>query len=350
MNVSLVPDYLDIVKSPMDFSSMEKKLYSYCSLDEFTQDFQLIISNAKLYNSPNSIYFIEAEKLYAAGMNIISKESSKLNSIEPKKENLFTPSPVFADEQEEVDILQDDEAVSLMKRKTDGKVVFSSVQKNFVNFESDFIKPVQIVPHFPKTQPSSFKSSMIPSIARPIQTPVKVEELKQCKRSKYFRFDSYKTNLSVCDYNSLCCLAGDDDFIAYFDSSESFACKSESMKARMKRKIAESSRGNYERIKNILLASKPSTKISQILAELYLLQKERFLSNGSISSEEAKCAMMVKSYLLEAIPSLKLDPSNLNISELINVLIDGRIDLYYGNADESAVASNSLMIESMFMQ
>ncbi|PHZ17055.1 Bromodomain-containing protein, partial [Rhizopus microsporus ATCC 52813] len=60
-----VPDYLKVIKSPMDFSTMQKKLDSgqYKNVDDFRQDFNLIVSNAKLYNAIDTIYWKSADKL-----------------------------------------------------------------------------------------------------------------------------------------------------------------------------------------------------------------------------------------------------------------------------------------------
>ncbi|CEI93023.1 hypothetical protein RMCBS344292_07268 [Rhizopus microsporus] len=70
-----VPDYLKVIKSPMDFSTMHKKLESgqYKNVDDFRQDFNLIVSNAKLYNAIDTIYWKSADKLYEVGSKLIDK-------------------------------------------------------------------------------------------------------------------------------------------------------------------------------------------------------------------------------------------------------------------------------------
>ena len=49
-------DYFDVVKSPMDFGTIKKKLSNnfYGSTDELLKDFELVFSNCKLYNPPES--------------------------------------------------------------------------------------------------------------------------------------------------------------------------------------------------------------------------------------------------------------------------------------------------------
>jgi len=82
----LVPDYLKVIKVPMDFSTMRKNIEAgkYQSGEDFRHDFELIISNAKIYNSRETIYWKSADKLYDFGMKLIDRaakqiEEEKLN-------------------------------------------------------------------------------------------------------------------------------------------------------------------------------------------------------------------------------------------------------------------------------
>ena len=54
--------YFEIVKNPMDLSTMNAKLESgkYKNRFQFEDDFRLVISNAKLYNAPGSYVHNEA--------------------------------------------------------------------------------------------------------------------------------------------------------------------------------------------------------------------------------------------------------------------------------------------------
>ncbi|EJD39156.1 Bromodomain-containing protein, partial [Auricularia subglabra TFB-10046 SS5] len=62
---AVAPGYKDVVKNPMDFGTMTKKVQRgrYKTMDDFTKDFQLVIDNAKLFNPPGSIYYTEAERI-----------------------------------------------------------------------------------------------------------------------------------------------------------------------------------------------------------------------------------------------------------------------------------------------
>ena len=47
-----VPDYLDIVKCPMDFSTIKRKLntFEYNNNEDFLTDVRLVFSNSEQYN------------------------------------------------------------------------------------------------------------------------------------------------------------------------------------------------------------------------------------------------------------------------------------------------------------
>ncbi|XP_051115699.1 uncharacterized protein LOC127240892 [Andrographis paniculata] len=54
----VVPDYYDVVKQPMDFPTIRKKLRKNCykSLEDLQADVQLLCSNAMLFNGPDTVY------------------------------------------------------------------------------------------------------------------------------------------------------------------------------------------------------------------------------------------------------------------------------------------------------
>ncbi|XP_056307441.1 bromodomain-containing protein 1b isoform X2 [Danio aesculapii] len=59
VSVTEVPDYLDHIKDPMDFSTMRKRIdgLEYRSLDEFEDDFNLIINNCLKYNAKDTYFY-----------------------------------------------------------------------------------------------------------------------------------------------------------------------------------------------------------------------------------------------------------------------------------------------------
>jgi hypothetical protein len=77
------PNYPTIVKHPMDFQTMKKKLSlsEYTSVQQFIDDIQLVCDNAKLFNGPASIYGLicddimtEVHKQYSQKSNSVDEE------------------------------------------------------------------------------------------------------------------------------------------------------------------------------------------------------------------------------------------------------------------------------------
>jgi len=60
-----VPDYRDLIKHPMDFATMRRKvdLQAYRTVDEVAADFQLMIGNCMTYNAKTTIFYRAAMKL-----------------------------------------------------------------------------------------------------------------------------------------------------------------------------------------------------------------------------------------------------------------------------------------------
>ncbi|KAK7311022.1 hypothetical protein RJT34_08874 [Clitoria ternatea] len=60
-----LPDYHDIIKNPMDFGTVRKKMDGglYLNLEEFEKDVFLICSNAMQYNSSDTIYYRQARAM-----------------------------------------------------------------------------------------------------------------------------------------------------------------------------------------------------------------------------------------------------------------------------------------------
>ncbi|KAI5958892.1 GCN5 [Candida theae] len=65
VNKDEVPDYYDVIKEPMDLSTMESKLENdkYESFEQFLYDARLIFKNCRSYNSESTTYFKNANKL-----------------------------------------------------------------------------------------------------------------------------------------------------------------------------------------------------------------------------------------------------------------------------------------------
>jgi hypothetical protein len=80
VNPKLVPDYLKVIKSPMDFSTMRKKIEAgaYRDADPFRHDFNLIVTNAKIYNAPETIYWKSADKVQEFGSKLIDRAEKQI--------------------------------------------------------------------------------------------------------------------------------------------------------------------------------------------------------------------------------------------------------------------------------
>ncbi|GAV67775.1 Bromodomain domain-containing protein [Cephalotus follicularis] len=65
VNSEEVEGYYDVIKEPMDFGTIAKKLNggSYISLQEFEHDVYLVSSNAMLFNASNTIYYRQARAI-----------------------------------------------------------------------------------------------------------------------------------------------------------------------------------------------------------------------------------------------------------------------------------------------
>ncbi|WCJ34913.1 DNA-binding bromodomain-containing protein [Euphorbia peplus] len=67
-----VVGYYDMIKEPMDFGTMRAKLQEgmYTSLNQFERDVFLISSNAMKFNSPNTVYYTEAQRIGDAAQRL----------------------------------------------------------------------------------------------------------------------------------------------------------------------------------------------------------------------------------------------------------------------------------------
>jgi len=65
VNKAEVTDYYDVIKTPMDFSTMERKLErdAYPDFDSFVSDAQLVFTNCRTYNPENSPYSKRAVRM-----------------------------------------------------------------------------------------------------------------------------------------------------------------------------------------------------------------------------------------------------------------------------------------------
>ncbi|SPO25215.1 uncharacterized protein UTRI_02674_B [Ustilago trichophora] len=81
VNPDDVPGYTDVIKSPMDFGTMQRKVDDrlYSHMEEFKADFQLVISNAQTFNPEGTLYYNEAKRIGVWGSRAIEREGMAVN-------------------------------------------------------------------------------------------------------------------------------------------------------------------------------------------------------------------------------------------------------------------------------
>ncbi|XP_061107988.1 bromodomain-containing protein 1-like isoform X1 [Conger conger] len=75
VSLNEVPDYLDHIKVPMDFSTMRSRIeaHGYRNLDEFEDDFNLIVANCMKYNAKDTFFYRAAVRLRDQGGVVLRK-------------------------------------------------------------------------------------------------------------------------------------------------------------------------------------------------------------------------------------------------------------------------------------
>ncbi|XP_073417154.1 bromodomain and PHD finger-containing protein 3 isoform X2 [Dendrobates tinctorius] len=83
VNLKEVPDYMDFVLHPMDFSTMRQKLecHQYSSFLAFENDFNLMVSNCLRYNSRDTVFHQAALRLHQMGTAILCNARHQAESI-----------------------------------------------------------------------------------------------------------------------------------------------------------------------------------------------------------------------------------------------------------------------------
>ncbi|XP_074554176.1 bromodomain-containing protein 1 isoform X2 [Halichoeres trimaculatus] len=83
VDVSEVPDYLDHIKHPMDFSTMRQRIegQGYNNLEQFESDFNLIVDNCMKYNSKDTYFYRAAVRLRDQGGVLLRKARKDVERI-----------------------------------------------------------------------------------------------------------------------------------------------------------------------------------------------------------------------------------------------------------------------------
>ena len=120
VSIDDVPDYLDHIKKPMDFKTMGKKLedYEYKGIDDFEDDFNIMVGNCLSYNERDTIFFRAGVKMRDQGGLIIRQAKREVENIGFDPETglhtteRLTPKEEFSDDKlmKEIDNFVNDDA------------------------------------------------------------------------------------------------------------------------------------------------------------------------------------------------------------------------------------------------
>lgn len=88
------PNYSEIVKNPMDLTTMCKKLHIYRDLDEFQFDIDLIVSNCLLYNTAD--YYLECAREFKAEAYSLLLKYQRIYPKVPESYDISFKSPGLA--------------------------------------------------------------------------------------------------------------------------------------------------------------------------------------------------------------------------------------------------------------
>ena len=96
------PDYLTVIKNPMDFGTIRKKISKYNSKSEFTADCELVFSNCRIYNKPGTLPAVLCERVDAYYKQLVEQYSfdalpdttgSPTKTNQEESENQVTEKP-----------------------------------------------------------------------------------------------------------------------------------------------------------------------------------------------------------------------------------------------------------------
>ncbi|KAJ3182030.1 hypothetical protein HDU87_000370 [Geranomyces variabilis] len=160
INAEANPRYLELVKRPMDFGSMHRKLdaRAYVSLADFQDDFDTVMKNAMLFHPPADDVYQLAARLHAFGTRLINSLYARFPAAEAKGTVAAKKAPrrVFPAQK-----------FALAQRAPDGAFFFTSASTKpleDVPLVDDLIK-VNIVPNY------SEHRTAVPPLKTVVHTP-----------------------------------------------------------------------------------------------------------------------------------------------------------------------------------
>jgi hypothetical protein len=150
VDISQVPDYLDFIQQPMDFSTMQNKLDAgqYPTLEAFEKDFNLMIHNCTVYNAQHTMYYKQAIKLKEGAQVLFKQLRKDLETLVISNNNCdsssnSTPLPPSEISQPESKVEEIDKYVSEKYRESD------TLEQQLSKLE-EFLRKAQQMPTGPK--------------------------------------------------------------------------------------------------------------------------------------------------------------------------------------------------------
>lgn len=127
-----VPDYYDIIKHPMDWTTIAAKVddYRYESVSEFIADVNLVLNNAMLYNKSDTLYHRTAARIKKLSEPIF-EDIGRLDSIHGNESDLRLEA-----EDVLVKLLQDYPADEILPSADGSKNVMEELTRHFYVFDS----------------------------------------------------------------------------------------------------------------------------------------------------------------------------------------------------------------------
>lgn len=117
-----VLDYADVVKEPMDLSTMRQKLenYEYQTLDDFQRDFILMISNCLAYNAKETVFYRAGVKLRDQGGALIraARRDMEFTGFDPET-GLLLDAPGSTKSSNQLKMVDADSNTKAIKRDSD---------------------------------------------------------------------------------------------------------------------------------------------------------------------------------------------------------------------------------------
>lgn len=96
VDTTTYPEYLSIIKHPMDLGTMRKKveLHHYLEALEFQRDFELMCENCKTFNPPGSFHHGWGQKMLDYGKRLLEREIP--NMLPPPRSTPPSTTPIEA--------------------------------------------------------------------------------------------------------------------------------------------------------------------------------------------------------------------------------------------------------------